>query len=144
MIKVTLEDYTAAVVHCVAMAQQPTHGGRVMAQVVLSAYNGDAFQLDIASMGNLDREHFEQAMIVIQGRYELSIEPHSVIPNGNEVFRALWDQWRRLNVEYRGLPRCTVCDGRGRVYVDPDDDENVEDRECTHCEGIGRAIPKIY
>jgi hypothetical protein len=142
MLRTTIEEYTAAVKHCLAIAQQPTHGGRVMAQVVLSAYNGDSFQLDVASMGTLDREHFEQALILIRGRYDTGIEPHSVIPDGSAVFRALWDQWMRLDVEYRGLPSCDVCEGRGRVYVNPDDDNCTKTRPCTVCNGIGRAARK--
>jgi len=39
------EEYAKAVADGIELARQPTGGGRVMAQVLLSAYNGDSFQL---------------------------------------------------------------------------------------------------
>ena len=64
MERINLEEYAKAVAHCVALAQRDTGGSRIMAQVLLSAYNGDAFQLDVASLSGLDRENFESVAAV--------------------------------------------------------------------------------
>lgn len=139
MERISLEEYTKAVAHCVEIAQQDTGGSRIMAQVLLSAYNGDSFQLDVAGLGGLDRENYEQAITVICGRYDMHREPHEVIPNGNVIFRELWEQWKRLHVEVRGLPRCTACDGRGKIWVNPDDDNDSQTEKCPKCKGLGKV-----
>lgn len=136
---ISLEEYTKAVTHCVGIAQQDTGGSRIMAQVLLSAYNGDAFQLDVAGLGGLDRENYEQAITVIRGRYDVHREPHDVIPNGSAIFRDLWEQWKRLHVKVRGLPSCHDCEGRGRVWVNPDDDDDRQTEECSRCKGLGKV-----
>jgi hypothetical protein len=43
------------VVKFVDLVRQSTSGGRVAAQVLLSAYNGSDYQLDVAGMGSLDQ-----------------------------------------------------------------------------------------
>jgi hypothetical protein len=62
------EEYAKAVARLDDLAQQGTGGGRVAAQVLLSAYNGFDFQLDVSDLGSLDRENFETAMLIIRGR----------------------------------------------------------------------------
>jgi len=136
--KITLEQYRTAVKAFICLAQQPTSGGRVAAQVILSAYNGAAFQLDVSSLCNLDRNNFETAMIVIRGRYDTGYEPHSLILDGSKILRQLWDQWSRLHVETRGLPECPNCDGRGTVYLS-DDEDDIRTKPCPRCEGKGKV-----
>ena len=82
MEKTTREQYAEAVARLVELARQPTSGGRVAAQVLLSAYNGFDFQLGVANMGSLDRKNFETAMTIIRGRYETGHEPraHQALP----------------------------------------------------------------
>ena len=80
MDRITPAEYATAVTACVALAQYPTGGGRVAAQVLLSAYNGDSFQLDITSLCNLDNENYAHALDVIRGRYEVGQEPQQMIP----------------------------------------------------------------
>jgi len=130
------EEYAAAVAKLVDLAQQGTGGGRVAAQVVLSAYNGFDFQLDITDLGNLDRSNFEAAMTVIRGRYELSMEPQNVIANGEKIFARLWDRYSRLNVKNRGKVDCRRCDGRGALFADEDDETGTP---CKVCDGTGRV-----
>ncbi|QOX81031.1 hypothetical protein FY034_18820 (plasmid) [Trichlorobacter lovleyi] len=131
---ITPEEYAKAVAHCVEIAQQGTGGGRVMAQVLLSAYNGDHFQLDITDLCSLDSSNYPFAVTVIRGRYEVRREPQEVIPNGSEIFRELWGQWKRLELVERAKRSCPDCDG-GRIYKDDNDEVGVE---CSRCGGAGR------
>lgn len=138
MEKVTKEQYAEAVVKFVDLALQPTSGGRVAAQVLLSVYNGMEFQLDLASMGNLDRGNFETAMTIIRGRYETWHEPHQLIPNGSYIFGQLWDMWFTLHVKERGKVECPSCDGRGTLFLHPDDENDVQIKPCPRCAGKRR------
>lgn len=133
--KITKEQYTAAVIALIQLAQQGTSGGRVAAQVLLSAYNGNEFQLDVASMENLDRNNYELALTVIRGRYDTCCEPHSMIKDGSKIFGALWDKWIRFHVEERGKRQCPDCSGRGRLYRDDNDEEGPI---CPRCKGKRR------
>lgn len=139
MENVTKEQYADAVARLVTLARQPTSGGRVAAQVLLSAYNGSDFQLDLAGMGNLDRNNFELAITVIRGRYETGHEPHSLILNGSSVFGELWDIWFALHVTERGKADCPACDGRGSLWLDPDDERDNRTKLCPRCAGNGRV-----
>lgn len=130
------EEYDTAVRQLVNLAQQGTGGGRVAAQVLLSAYNGFDYQLDVSALGNLDRGNFETAMTVIRGRYETGIEPHNLIPNGNKVFNGLWDKWLNLHVKERGKVECPQCNGYGRKFANEDDEKGTP---CTYCDGKGRV-----
>ena len=133
--EVSLEEYAAAVAKLVPLAQGDTGGSKVVAQVLLSAYNGEDYQVDIAGMCNLDPANHDAVMTVIQGRYDTSREPHTLIQNGSKIFEALWRDWHRLHVEERGKPRCRVCNGHGVIYKNEDDDGTP----CTTCNGSGRV-----
>lgn len=135
MDNVTQEDYAKAVAACVDLAQQPTGGGRVAAQVLLSAYNGDSFQLDVTDLCNLDRSNYENAITVIRGRYEIRREPQEMIVDGSNIFRALWNQWARLELSERAKVKCRNCDG-GRIYENSADETGVV---CPQCAGTGRV-----
>ena len=133
----TKQDYAAAIVKLVSLAQGDTGGARVAAQVLLSAYNGADFQLDIVDLCNLDRVYYQAALAVIRGRVELREEPQNFVENGDEVFRDLWHRWERLHVSNRGIPDCFTCHGSGSVYVDPEDDTNYDRKPCPKCGGKG-------
>ena len=62
------ETYSLAIHKLVTMAQDDTGGARVAAQVLLSAYNGDAYQLNIVDLCNLDKDHYLAALSVIRGQ----------------------------------------------------------------------------
>lgn len=64
------------------LAQGDTGGSRVAAQVLLSAYNGEAWQLNVVDLCVLDKSNYKAALDVIRGRVELYIEPHTLIANG--------------------------------------------------------------
>lgn len=101
-LRVTPEEYAAAVNALVDIALTETSGGRAAAQVLLSAWNGYEWQLDIPDLCYLDYDLLEQALIVIRGRIMLMKEPQEVIANGNTVMRKIAAQWGSLNVERRG------------------------------------------
>lgn len=134
--RISSEDYAKAVAAGIALARQSTGGGRVMAQVLLSAYNGDAFQLDVAGLCNLDNGNYSIALNVIRGRYETGREPQEMVVDGSEVFRALWTQWGRLELEERAKKSCPNCSGRGKIYVSVNDEIGVV---CSRCDGAGRV-----
>lgn len=136
MNRISPEEYARAVAGGIVLARQPTHGGRVMAQVLLSAYNGDSFQLDVAGLSSLDRGNYEIAINVIRGRYEVNEEPHYMIADGSKIFRALWSQWERLEIVERAKRLCPDCDGHGKIYLDDDDD--TMSKPCSRCSGTGR------
>jgi len=102
MNEITIEQYQDAVVKMCNLAQDDTGGSRVAAQVILSAYNGDFWQLSITDLCLLDLDNFKLAMDVIKGRRTLEIEPHNLVDNGKEIFVDLCSQWERYNVRVRG------------------------------------------
>ena len=137
-VKVSLQEYAAAVAVLVGVAQQGTSGGRAAAQVLLSAYNGSEWQLDVTDLNSLDRKNFEAAMTVIRERHDTWTEPHSVIQNGSRIFDGLWKKWFRLHVTERGKIDCPSCDGRGLIFRNRDDDDE-EGTPCKRCQGSGRV-----
>lgn len=139
MERITPEEYAHAVIAGLKFAQRDTGGSRIMAQVLLSAYNGDAFQLDVASLSGLDQENYQVALKIIRGRYEVFMEPHETIQNGSKVFSDLWTQWGRLELTERAKKACPACDGRGKIYLNPDDDNDMSSEPCSRCSGSGRV-----
>lgn len=139
MERISREQYTKAVIACIRVAQEDTGGSRVLAQVLLSAYNGGAFQLNVAGMSNLDQRNYENAITVIRGRYELGIEPHSVVNNGREIFLDLWEEWKNLELTERAKRTCPDCEGSGRIYINPRDYDDPKSDPCERCSGTGRV-----
>ena len=132
---VTEEQYTKAIARLVEIVSWRTGASRVAAQVLLSAYNGYNWQVDISELGILDPDIFDAAVTVIIGRVRLGIEPHTVIENGQDVFEDMAERYQRLRVEHRWKQDCRRCNGRGIIYTDPDDDSSEE--TCPVCEGQG-------
>ena len=135
--QISATEYADAVARFVMVAQQRTSGGAVAAQVLLSAYNGFDFQLDVAGMGSLDVANYQDALAIIRGRYETGREPHTLIPDGDRIFRGLWDRWFHLHVRERGKESCSDCDGRGVTFVNPLAEEDNRSSTCTRCRGKG-------
>lgn len=130
-------EYSDAILKLAHLAEGDTGGSRVAAQVLLSAYNGNEFQLNIVDLCNLDRLHYQAALAVIQGRVELGIEPQQFLENGDQVFLDLWERWLRYHVANRGLPGCPACSGTGLLCDDQDDEVNDGWRPCSRCGGRG-------
>jgi len=131
------ETYSLAIHKLVTLAQGDTGGAKIAAQVLLSAYNGEAYQLNIVDLCNLDKDHYGAALSVIRGRKELGREPQVFLKNGDQIFEGLWQQWERYHVENRGKPTCNLCYGSGLIPEYPDDDNNDSQKTCTQCEGRG-------
>lgn len=137
--KVTLQEYCEAVTALVPLANTGTSGGRVAAQVLLSAYNGDEFQLDISDLCCLSRDNYRAALTVIRGRVETNYEPHTLVENGENQFQALWDRWQAsLHVRERGKDICFDCHGQGKVYLNANDEDEECMIPCRSCGGKGR------
>lgn len=100
--EITVLQYANAVSLLIKLARKDCSGSRACAQVLLSAYNGGEFQLDITDLCLLDETYYDQAMTVIRGRVELRIEPHELIVDGGLVFEELWNQWRGYHISQRG------------------------------------------
>lgn len=77
--QMTTEEYTDAVKTLLPLAQGDTGGSRVAALVLLSAYNGREFPLDITELCGLSLDYYFAAMIVIRGRVELDSVPQYLI-----------------------------------------------------------------
>lgn len=69
----------------------------------------------------LDDKYFEAALTVFLGRKYFGKEPHQLLKNGDEVFKALSTQREKYRVDNRWKPQCSHCNGSGSVPVDPDD-----------------------
>jgi len=133
---IELQEYKKSVVELIKVSRSHTGQARFAAQVILSAYNGQNWQLDITDLCGFDANLYEHALNVIRGRTELKIEPHELVDNGDEVFRRLQARWVRYHIANRWRSSCLICDGSGVVY--DDDDENAEHpRECDRCDGLG-------
>lgn len=132
---VNYEQYGESVVELLKLAKGDTGGSRVAAQVLLSAYNGEVWQLDITDLCNLDDHYYRHAMNVIHARRELREEPHQLIKDGNAHFQEVATNWPRLNLEQRWKHECSDCWGRGVIYPDIDDESITE--TCPRCKGEG-------
>lgn len=93
--------YRDAVEALLPAAMTDTSGGRAAAQVLLSAYNGNEFHLDVTDLGNLDTRLFAAALDVIQLRTLANREPHELVENGNSRFLQVWERWECLHVHNR-------------------------------------------
>lgn len=102
---ITAEQYQQALVHLVKWAQKDCGSSRACAQVLLSAYNGTNFQLDVTDLCLLDDSLYRDAITVIRSRNELNIEPHLLIADGDRVFHDLQEQWSSYHARNRWTPR---------------------------------------
>lgn len=134
--RVERHEYATAVEAMLKLAQMYCGGSRVAAQVLLSAYNGDHYQLDVADMRVLSRENHDYAMAVIQGRYDTNLEPHNLVVDGDQIFQDLCVQYQGLRLSNRSKLRCTSCKGTGTVYRDDVDEDGTS---CHSCAGTGRV-----
>lgn len=96
-----LMEYFQAVAMLANTALSVTSGGRAAAQVLLSAYNGDEWHLDVTDLCLLDEKHLAAALVVLQGRATLQREPQDCIKDGERVFRCLCSKWENLHVSRR-------------------------------------------
>jgi len=133
---ITIDDYANAVAKLAELALTGTSGGRAAAQVILSAYNGNNWQLDVTDLMVLDDDNYELAMAVINGRVQFREEPHLLINNGADVFKEIQKIWVRFHIANRWKSSCYDCEGRGVIY-DEDDYDADNPHECKSCKGSG-------
>lgn len=129
---ITLSAYSLAVAQLMTLANRDVGGSLASAQVLLSAYNGYDWQLDITDLCTLDETHYQAALNVIRGRVELRTEPQETMADKGVSFQKLWERWKRYHISNRHKPACSHCMGNGETY---DEDDNPE--ICFMCEGTG-------
>ncbi len=87
------ETLAVALQYCLKVAvSQDTSGARVVAQGLLSAYNGQRFRFDVSDLALLDAVLCENLLDVFRLRH-LGREPHMLILNGWAVFEHLALVW---------------------------------------------------
>ena len=141
-IAVSRDNYTKATLALCQLALGDTSGSRTAAQMLLSAYNGKNWQLDITDLCNLDPTNFQHAMVFITCRAKLYTEPHTLLKNGDELFGRLHNHWYQLHIDNRWKTLCYECYGSREVYIDPDDENNENTKTCQVCNGLG-LIPQV-
>lgn len=134
---ITLEEYAEGVATLVRLAGDGTSGSRAAAQVLLSAYNGADWQLDITDLCVLDHGHYVAALAVIRGRTEICVEPHELIADGGRHFQRLWEQWSRYHIDNRWKKQCPECYGSGLIFENKDDELEGSQVTCWRCDGEG-------
>ena len=132
-------EYRQSLSPLMKLAKGDTGGSTVAAQVLLSAHNGNYFQLSIPALCRLDDDNYRHAMTVIHGRRATFREPQGLIENGDDQFSDLWDQWKDvLHVEERFKTMCDRCHRTGKK-LDEEGDPTTED--CWYCDGHGALLP---
>lgn len=132
------EEYRNSVEALVRVAQSDTNASKAAAQVLLSAYNGNNFHVDVTDLGLLGTDNLAHALRVIWGRSVFPcMEPHKVISNGTAIFHGLWDDYYWLHVQNRWKSTCSDCNGRGWKWVDPDCAVDERKKPCQVCDGRG-------
>ena len=130
-----LHIYIESINKMVFLAKGGTDESRAAAQVLLSAADGEAWQVNIEDLCHLGPVYYEAALHVIRGRVEMQKYPQHCIENGEEIFRELHLQWQRYHIENRGKPICGRCNGTGQIPEFPDDECNFSEIPCPLCSG---------
>ncbi|BFM16250.1 hypothetical protein R50073_24330 [Maricurvus nonylphenolicus] len=126
--------YAGAINRLLVLANAGGSGGRAAAQVLLSAYNGKAWQLDVTDLCLLDENNYQSALLVLHYRRALMQEPQEAIEDGDEKFHVLWEQWKRFHIDNRHKQECGSCMGDGNHW----DEEGVKVLgPCRCCNGEG-------
>ena len=138
---ITPDEYSAAVVQLFEVASHSGSGARAAAQVLLSTYNGEQWQMDLTDLCCFDNDNYRAALTVMRGRRELMCEPQRVIKDGDKHFEKIWEQWKRYHISNRYKLTCYDCNGSGKVL----EDEYNEDSDyitCPRCNGGGLLEPE--
>lgn len=81
------------IVLTVATTHYGTSGGRVMATLLASMYNGNRVKFDVSDLKCLDMANFEHALNAMRLCQELHKEPHQFFENGGELFEKMIKDW---------------------------------------------------
>ena len=77
----------------VATTHYGTSGGRCMATLLASMYNGNRVKFDVSDLKSLDLANFEHALNSMRLCQELHREPHQFFENGGEIFEQMIKDW---------------------------------------------------
>lgn len=103
-LKVTTEEYQQAVLALYQLAMTDCGGARCAATVLLSLYDGDSWQVDLADVCcTLDADYFQHVITTMKGRGMLMKEPHQLLEQGEARFKQLADEWRFFGRTCQGL-----------------------------------------
>lgn len=102
MARISRKSFSDAVAGLAKLATIPCGGGKAAAQVLLSAEDGEHYQLNVVDLGSLDFTEYARAWVVMRGRTEESFRPSYSIDDGERIFARLEEQWRHLHVAVRG------------------------------------------
>lgn len=75
------------------IAQGDTGQSGVIAAFLLGCYNGARFRFDLTDLRRLDRELFEDCLLVLRMDHSAEKEVHRYFENGGDVFEALARDW---------------------------------------------------
>lgn len=77
----------------VATTHYGTSGGRTMATLLASMYNGNRVKFDVSDLKCLDMANFEHALNCMRLCQELHREPHQFFENGGALFEQMIKDW---------------------------------------------------
>lgn len=100
-LKVSVEDYRQAIETLMKVAMRDTGQSCYVAQVLLGLHNGNNFHVNLTDLCGLDTALFSAVLIAVRGRVMLMKEPHEVISDGENRFKALWLEWESLRIQNR-------------------------------------------
>ena len=101
LVSVTLDQYVESILFLLNVAKQDTPSSKSAAQVLLSLFDGYAWQLNINDLGWLDYQGLHHAIVAIQGRITVQQKPHIFIENGEAEFSELQKKWQCLHTKNR-------------------------------------------
>ncbi len=142
------EPYIKAIKELSTMALNHSgSGAKTAAQVLLSAWNGNNYQLDVSDLCNLDQNNYTLAMAIFNGRVHTMREPHSMIEDGDKVFQKLAACWPSIHIKNRWRKTCYKCYGSGEEEIyEEETDKHLETKECWNCDGTGydSLVPEVF
>lgn len=77
----------------VATTHYGTSGGRVLATLLASMYNGNRVKFDVSDLKSLDMANFEHALNCMRLCQETHREPHQFFENGGRLFEQMIKDW---------------------------------------------------
>lgn len=96
-----LDNYIYSIQLLMRTVELESGSSEVAAQLLLSVYNANEFHLSVCDLCTLDGEGREAAFAVMNGRINLSIEPHKLVHGGEEYFANLWHKYDYLHISKR-------------------------------------------
>lgn len=106
------------------------------AEVLLSCYREDHYQLNVLALGKFDPAHLQAAFTVMACRINMHILPQNLIRDGEKTFDQLRSMYPKLDLNKRWRADCHHCKGSGEIWTGDDDTESYA--KCTHCKGAGQ------